>query len=55
MNEFTVDAILGNQIVQQNNLTLNNTQMIDDNHTEQINTLYKNSTISNNIKVNSTS
>ncbi|XP_018644915.1 transcription factor, putative [Schistosoma mansoni] len=55
MNGFTIDAILGNQIVQQNNLTINNTKMIGDNHSEQINTLYKTSMISNNIKVNSIS
>ncbi|CAH8456848.1 unnamed protein product [Schistosoma bovis] len=55
MNGFTIDAILGNQIVQHNNLTLNNTQMINDNHTEQINTLYQNSTMNTNINVNNIS
>ncbi|VDP59195.1 unnamed protein product [Schistosoma mattheei] len=55
MNGFTIDAILGNQIVQHNNLTLNNTQMINDNHTEQINTLYQNSTMNTNINVNNKS
>ncbi|CAH8446443.1 unnamed protein product, partial [Schistosoma turkestanicum] len=56
MNGFTIDAILGNQIVQQNKLTLNTTNMIDDNHHfKQTNSFYEHSKVNANVNVNSIS
>ncbi|TNN11805.1 Homeobox protein MSX-2 [Schistosoma japonicum] len=52
MNGFTIDAILGNHIVQRNKLSMNDTKGIDNNNFEQINTFYKNSTFSKDLKVN---
>ncbi|KAK4474028.1 hypothetical protein MN116_003341 [Schistosoma mekongi] len=55
MNEFTIDAILGNHIVQRNKLCLNDTKEIDNNNFERINTFCENSTFHKDLNANSIS